>query len=146
VTDIGLVLAKLAALQEQVTRMERRRSADLETFRTDLDRQDALAMSLLVALQEAADIALHIASDEGWGLPSSYADAFQLLARQGLIDVLLATKLANIASLRNRVAHGYASLDFERLWKETPDGIEAFRQYSARIAAHVGSAVPRKSS
>jgi uncharacterized protein YutE (UPF0331/DUF86 family) len=63
-----------------------------------------------------------------------------------LIDVLLATKLANIASLRNRVARGYASLDFERLWKETPEGIEAFRQFSARIAAHVGSAVPRKSS
>jgi uncharacterized protein YutE (UPF0331/DUF86 family) len=136
-TDASLVLAKLASLREQIARMERRRSIEWDLFRNDLDRQDALAMSLLVALQEAADIAMHIASDEGWGLASSYADSFQLLARQGLIDQALASRLGNIASLRNRVAHGYATLDFERLWRETPEGIEAFRQFSAQIATYL---------
>jgi uncharacterized protein YutE (UPF0331/DUF86 family) len=59
------VLAKLTTLREHVDRMERRRPSELAPFRADSDRQDALALSLVVALQEAADIALHIASDEG---------------------------------------------------------------------------------
>jgi uncharacterized protein YutE (UPF0331/DUF86 family) len=136
-TDSNLVLAKLSVLGEQLARMERRRATDLDSFRQDIDLQDALAMSLLVSLQEAADIALHIASDEGWGVAPSYAESFQRLAQHGLIDASLASRLANIASLRNRLAHGYASLDFERLWREAPAGIEALRQYAAKIAAHL---------
>jgi hypothetical protein len=32
--------------------MRRRRSSDLVTFKTDVDRQDAVGMSLLVAVEE----------------------------------------------------------------------------------------------
>jgi hypothetical protein len=39
VTDVNLVLAKLAALNEQVARMERRRASDLEAW--TLTRQQA---------------------------------------------------------------------------------------------------------
>ena len=138
-TDTNLVLAKLASLNEQTGRMERRRSVDLDVFRQDLERQDALAMSLLVALQEAADIALHISSDEGWGVAPSYAESFQRLAEHGVIEVALAARLANIASLRNRVAHGYATVDFERLWRETPVGVDVFRQFAGKIATYLAA-------
>jgi uncharacterized protein YutE (UPF0331/DUF86 family) len=53
--------------------------------------QDAVGMSLLVAVQDALDIALHMASDEGWGVPASYADSFTVLASHGVIDAPLAT-------------------------------------------------------
>lgn len=137
-TDTGLVLAKLATLREHTDRMERRRPPSLDAFREDIDLQDALALSLMVALQEAADIALHIASDEGWGIASSYAESFQLLARRGVIEQELARRMANIASLRNRIAHGYATVDFERLWRETPEGIAGLRAYSAAVATYLG--------
>jgi predicted nucleotidyltransferase len=54
----------------------------------------------------------------------------------GVIDAPLAARLA----LRSRVAHGYASPDFARLWRETPEGVAAFRVYAAAIAARLGSA------
>jgi hypothetical protein len=71
-TDTTLVPAKLTTLGEHVDRMERRRSSTMEAFLADVDRQDALALSLMVALQEAADIALHIAADEGGGLRARF--------------------------------------------------------------------------
>jgi uncharacterized protein YutE (UPF0331/DUF86 family) len=138
-TDPTLVLAKLTTLREHADRMERRRSPTLEVFRSDVDRQDALALSLIVALQEAADIALHIASDEGWGVASSYAEAFELIARRGVIAPDLARRMVAITSLRNRVAHGYGSVDFERIWREIPEGVIAMREYAAAIAAYLGS-------
>lgn len=30
-----------------------------------------------------------------------------------------------MAALRNRIAHGYASVDFARIWAELPSGLEA---------------------
>jgi uncharacterized protein YutE (UPF0331/DUF86 family) len=139
-TNTRLVLSKLATLGDHVDRMERRRQTPLDDFREDIDRQDALALSLLVALQEASDIALHIASDEGWGIASSYAGSFDLLARRGVIPQGLAARLVGVAALRNRVAHGYASVDTERIWREVPDGILALREYAAAIARFIAPA------
>lgn len=136
-TNVALVLAKLTTLGDHVDRMERRRPPDAATLRDDIDRQDAFALSLLVALQEAADIALHIASDQGWGVASSYAQSFDLLARHQVIAPDLAGRLAAIAALRNRIAHGYGTLDAERIWKQAPAGIDALRTFAAAIAQYL---------
>lgn len=138
VTDAALLLAKLTTLREHVGRMERRRPPTIDEFRVDIDRQDALALSLLVALQEASDIVLHIASDEGWGIASSYAESFELLARHEVFAADLAQRMAGIA-LRNRVAHGYGSVDFERIWRDVPAGVAAMREFAAAIAAYIGT-------
>ncbi len=104
--------------------------------------QDALAMSLFVTIQEATDIAFHISSDEGWGVPSSYVDGFTLLARHGVIDTALSGDLARVVSVRNRIAHGYASVDLERLWADLPAGLDALDRYAAAIARFIGPVTP----
>jgi uncharacterized protein YutE (UPF0331/DUF86 family)/predicted nucleotidyltransferase len=133
--DATIVLRKLASLREHVGRMRRRRPPDAARFRSDVDLQDAIAMSLLVAVQEALDIALHMASDEGWGLPASYVESFELLARHNVMASELATELSKMAALRNRLAHGYASVDVDRLYGELPVGIDALEKFAACIAA-----------
>jgi uncharacterized protein YutE (UPF0331/DUF86 family) len=135
VTDTTIVLRKLASLCDHVGRVRRRRPADPALFRADVDLQDALSMSLLVAVQEALDIALHMAADEGWGLPASYVESFELLSKHGVIDPPLATDLSKMAALRNRLAHGYASVDVDRLYNELPAGIDALERFAARVAA-----------
>lgn len=124
-TDSAVVLRKPSSMREHVSRIRRRRPVDLATLSSDTDRQDAIGMSLIVTIQDALDIALHMASDEGWGVPASYADGFALLASHGVIDGTLAATLANMATLRNRLAHGYASVDMERIWTELPAGLAA---------------------
>jgi uncharacterized protein YutE (UPF0331/DUF86 family) len=77
------------------------------------------------------------AADEGWGIPASYAESFEMLSRHGVIDSALATELAAAASLRNRIAHGYASVEVERLWAEIPSGVAALERYVEAIARFV---------
>jgi uncharacterized protein YutE (UPF0331/DUF86 family) len=134
VTDPDVLARKLTLLQDQVARLRRRRPTAATALRDDADLQDALAMSLLVAVQTALDIALHIASDSGWGVPGTYADAFELLRERGALDADVAKRLLRMAALRNRLAHGYASVDFERVWTELPDGIAAFERFAAAAA------------
>jgi uncharacterized protein YutE (UPF0331/DUF86 family) len=137
VTDAALILNKLSTLREHVDRARRRRPASAEILRQDVDLQDALAMSLLVAIQEAADIAFHICADEGWGMPGSYADAFHILARHRVVDASLADELARIVAVRHRLAHGYATVDLDRLWTELPAGLGALDRFAAAIVAFV---------
>jgi uncharacterized protein YutE (UPF0331/DUF86 family) len=111
-TDAEIVLRKLAAAREHVARARRRRPEAVDVLLADDELQDELCMSLLVAIQESIDIAFHIAADEGWGVHASNAEAFELLARNGVMTAELAREMGNAASLRNRIVHGYATVDF----------------------------------
>lgn len=137
-TDEELVLRKLAVLEEHLERASRRQPESLQALEGDDLVQDALAMSVLVAIQEAIDIAFHIVADEGWGLPSSNAEAFERLAQNGVIDADLATRLASATGLRNRIAHGDATIDLERLWRELPAGLATLRELAQKIAQFIG--------
>lgn len=137
-TDNLLVLRKLTILREHVARVRRRRPDDIESFRADIDLQDAMAMSLLVAIQEALDIAMHLCADEGWGIPGSYAESFDILAAHAVIEPALAAELGRITAVRNRIAHGYVSIDVARLHGEVPAGLASLDRFAAAIARHVG--------
>jgi uncharacterized protein YutE (UPF0331/DUF86 family) len=135
VTNVALVARKLAVLQEHLRRLTERRPADLAGLRADTLLQDAISLSVMVVVQEAMDIALHMASGEGWELAATYRDAFVVLARHGVLGDDLAASLGGAAQLRNRIAHGYASLDVERLWGELPAGIASFQAFEQAVAA-----------
>lgn len=133
-TDAEIVSRKLSVLRDHVTRARRRRPSSPDLLAADQDLQDALCMSLLVAIQEAIDTAFHIAADEGWGVPSSNAEAFEVLSRNSVLSADLARAMGNAAALRNRIAHGYATIDLPRLWAEIPAGLDALDRYVAKVA------------
>jgi len=138
VTNKGLVLHKLGTLRTHVERLVRRRPEALDLLQHDVDLQDAIGMSVLVAVQEAVDIAFHIATDEGFGLPASNAESFDLLAKHHVVSSELAAALVRAAGLRNRLAHGYASIDVVRLWNELPEGVRALSEFSKAVASWLG--------
>lgn len=108
----------------------------MEELAADTERQDALGMALLVAIQEAIDLAFHVVTDERWGTPQSYADGFDLLAKGGVIDPELALEMTRATGLRHRLAHGYATIDLPRLWAELPRGLDALIEYAQAIGAY----------
>jgi uncharacterized protein YutE (UPF0331/DUF86 family) len=133
--DAGLVLHKLQRLREQVALTRARRPTAPGVLSRDLVLRDALALAFMVALQEAIDIAYHIVADEGWGIPDSHRAAFDALAAHEVLADHLASDVSAAAVMRNRIAHGYASVDHERLWRELPDGLRALDAFAAAVAA-----------
>jgi uncharacterized protein YutE (UPF0331/DUF86 family) len=138
VTNRVLVLRKLATLREHVANARARRPASETDLRSDALLRDALALSVLVAIQEAIDIAFHVGTDEGWGVPATFAESFDLLARHGVLDDEVAGAMAAACALRNRIAHAYASVDVERFWRELPAGLTALDRFAQSILRFAG--------
>ena len=91
-----LVAHKLTALRSFLARAAARRPAAVDEFLADEARQEALSLCLLVAVQEATDIAFHIAADEGWGVPTANREAFEILSRHGVIGAPLVESLSGV--------------------------------------------------
>ena len=110
----------------------------LDAFLSDPKGRDLSLFYLFLAVQECIDLAAHWVADEGWGEPDDAGSALDVLADRGVIDRETATALRSAAGLRNRIAHGYALLDYGRVYREAQDGIPALRTFLVVIAGVAG--------
>ena len=109
-----------------------------EAYLADAQRRDLALFYLFLAIQECIDLAAHWVADAGWSEPDDAASAFDVLAERGAIERETATRLRAAAGLRNRIAHGYAMLDYARVHREAQEGIPALRVFLAAITTAAG--------
>jgi uncharacterized protein YutE (UPF0331/DUF86 family) len=105
----------------RVERLLRAMSDDLAFLRAeagaDAARRDdptwlrAVKYAFVTAIEACLDVAQHISASEGWGPPSTNADALVVLGRHGILDVDLARRLAQAVGFRNVLVHEYVTVD-----------------------------------
>ncbi len=111
----NVVLRKIAFIREHLQRVRLHQDVALEVFLKDRDRQDIVCFNLYQAIQACMDLANHLVSDEGWGLPGSYGETADILVRQKVISSEQAAIFHDMISFRNRIVKDFAEIDFNRV-------------------------------
>ncbi len=101
-----VVLAKVAHIDECLRRITEVREPGRNLLARDVD--DLLELNLQRAVQAAIDLAAHVVSTEGYGMPGTLSETFTLLERQGLVAADLAERLRRMTGFRNVAVHEYA--------------------------------------
>ncbi len=109
-----------------------------DRFLADAKDRDLALFYLFLAIQECIDLAAHWVADEGWGEPDDAGSAFDILADRQVISRETASALRAATGLRNRIAHGYAMLDYPRVHREAQPGIPAIRDFLAAVTTAAG--------
>src|SRR5687767_1337013 len=109
-----------------------------EPFLADVKSRDLATFYLFLAIQECIDLAAHWVSDAGWDVPDDAAATFDLLAEHGILEPDLVMILRGAVGLRNRIAHGYGSVDHERIHQEYRAGLDALQRFLALVAEEAG--------
>lgn len=130
-----LVARKVARASAWLADTRRLIDRPVEPFLADAEGRDLTAFYLLLAIQECIDLAAHWVADAGWTPPDDAASTFDTLAARGVLSTDLAARLRASAGLRNRIAHGYASLDYARLHREATAGVSDLEQFLALVVS-----------
>jgi uncharacterized protein YutE (UPF0331/DUF86 family) len=93
----------LAYLRDESTAVAERR-ADPAWLR-------AVKYTFITAIEASVDIAQHFCATQGWGPPSSNADALRVLGRHRVLEGDLAGRLAAAVGFRNVLVHEYVAVD-----------------------------------
>jgi uncharacterized protein YutE (UPF0331/DUF86 family) len=125
---------KIAGASARLEQAEALVARPREQFLADPQGRDLASFYLLLATQEAIDLAAHWVADAGWPAPPDASSTFDLLAQHGAIDRGLADGLRAAAGLRNRIAHGYAGVDHARLRDELAEGVATLRRFLPAVA------------
>ncbi|HSC28330.1 MAG TPA: DUF86 domain-containing protein [Vicinamibacterales bacterium] len=133
-----LVARKIARARQWVADAEARVRQPRDVFLASIEARDLATFYIFLAVQEVIDLGAHWVADEGWGTPDDAGGTFDILASRGAIPVDLADGLRAAVGLRNRIAHGYATIDHERLHQEATAGISNLRDFLSRVASAAG--------
>jgi uncharacterized protein YutE (UPF0331/DUF86 family) len=117
-TDLNIekIYAKFRDISVSVARLKQFREISVEKFLSDQDKLDIASFRLIVAIEAAIDICLHISAKLLRRVPEDYAGCFRLLGDHGLIDSELADRLSLMARFRNLLVHHYWKIDYGRMY------------------------------
>ena len=97
--DETLILRKLAELEEYSSQIEGFRAISIKEYREDWKSQRIIERTLQMMIENCADIAGHIISDQKLRIPDSYADTFRVLNENGIIASNLYKTMGKIFGL-----------------------------------------------
>jgi uncharacterized protein YutE (UPF0331/DUF86 family) len=133
VFDTAVLAERAMAVERHLRRVAERLPPSPSELQPATDASDAVVLHLWQATQIVIDLAMSACLRLKLGTPASYADAFRLLQRAGVIDARLADRLVRAAGFRNVVAHAYESLDMARVHDAAMHGPRDLLAFLARL-------------
>ena len=91
-----------------------------------------------MAVQICIDIAAHIVSDEGLGVPGSTSELFYFLEENGFLDPQTTDKMVKAVGFRNLVVHEYGKLDLEEAFEVAQEDIKDLDEFLISIFNKLG--------
>jgi uncharacterized protein YutE (UPF0331/DUF86 family) len=131
--DRDLILAKATSVRRHLNRVIEKRDVDLQAFLKDIDRQESILFNLQMAIQNCIDIAAHIISDEGLGVPGSTNEMFYLLEENGYMDAELTENMVGAVGFRNVIVHEYSRVELKEVLEIAHNNIEDLNRYLKSI-------------
>ena len=131
--DSDLILAKAGSVKRHLRRVIEKHNTDLQSFLEDIDRQESILFNLQMAVQNCIDIAAHIISEEGFGVPGSTNEMFYLLEENGYLDRNLTEKMVKAVGLRNLIVHEYSKIELEQIFEIAQNDIKDLNEYLVAI-------------
>jgi uncharacterized protein YutE (UPF0331/DUF86 family) len=138
VADAEIVRDREARIREYLRDLRSFAEIGEGAFLENRERQYAVLHALQLAIESSVDIATHICAADNLGVPSSYAEAFDLLETAGVVDHALAEELRAMARFRNRIVHFYGRVDLRIVYGLLQQHLSDFDRYLIAIEEYLG--------
>lgn len=136
--DKDLILLKAGSVKRHVDRIKAKSIIDSATFMQDLDVQESVSFNMHLAIQNCMDIAAHIVSEEGMGVPGSAGAMFFLLQENGILSADLTEKMVKAVGFRNLLVHEYERIDLKRLHQAAEKNVDDLMEFLSAVFDKVG--------
>lgn len=134
--DPEVIRRHLSALREVLSNLRRHAGRSARELKTDADQRWIVERGLQLCVQNALDVATHIAAASGLDSPD-YATAIDRLAETGVLSPEFASRLRPMAGFRNVLVHGYLQVDLGVLERVLREGLGDLEEFALQVEAYV---------
>ncbi len=133
--NLDLVRHRLGDIKSEVGRLRGYAAMAADRFVADGEKVRAARYALIVAVEAAAAVCNHLCTRLG-RIADSYPGCFIVLGELGIVEPVLASRLAALARLRNLLVHGYARVDDHRLHELLQTGLADLEAFVTAVGAY----------
>ncbi len=112
------------------------------SFEEDHLKQDAIAINLQRAAEQAIDLANHVIRKRKLGLPKESMESFDILAKAKIISDYLADRLQRMVGFRNIIVNEYQEIDIKIMRDVIENHLDDLIVYTNHILELVHSNEP----
>lgn len=134
--DPDVIRRHLAALREAIANLRKHSGRTAAELRANADLRWAVERGLQLCVQNALDIATHLAAASGLDSPD-YATAIDRLAESSVLSAEFAGALRPIAGFRNVLVHGYLQVDLQILERVLREKLPDLEEFANQIEAYL---------
>jgi uncharacterized protein YutE (UPF0331/DUF86 family) len=91
-----------------------------------------------MAIQNCIDMAAHIVSEKGLGVPGSTNELFYLLEESGYVQHDLTEKMVRGVGFRNLVVHEYGKVDLETVYRVCHEDLRDLQEFARVLGERFG--------
>lgn len=132
-----VILNKIASIERCIAQVRKyyaeERSVD---FEDDFLLQDAIAMNLQRACEQAIDLANYTIKSMKLGLPQSSKESFRLLAEGRVIERELAEKMEKMVGFKNTLVREYQNVDLDLMIDVIENHLGDLITFGRAVGAH----------
>ena len=135
-SDPEVIRKHLAALREALSNLRRHAMHNAHELRADSDLRWIVERGLQLCVQNALDIATHLAAASGLDAPD-YATAIDRLAEIKVLSPEFASRLRPMAGFRNVLVHGYLQVDLNVLERVLRDKLQDLDEFALQVEGYL---------
>jgi uncharacterized protein YutE (UPF0331/DUF86 family) len=130
-------LARLARLDEYVSRLKRFEDMELNKYLADYDIQAVVERNLQLSIQICIDIANYIIARKKLTFPAEQENIFSLLGKESILTQELAGRIKGMVSFRNILVHDYTDIDSKKVHELLKKGLKDFSRFALEVVAYL---------
>jgi uncharacterized protein YutE (UPF0331/DUF86 family) len=130
--ESDVIYNKIETIERCINRINEVYQGNFENLK-DYTKQDSIILNIQRACEAAIDLAMHIVSEKGLGIPQNSRDAFDALCNNNMISADLNKKLKSMIGFRNIAVHDYKSLDLEIVKDVIEKHMDDFKEFIYEI-------------
>jgi uncharacterized protein YutE (UPF0331/DUF86 family) len=135
--DKAMIQGKIDIIERNLEFLAIYKQATEKDFIQSYKDIQAVKYSLLEIIEACIDLASHISVAGNFERAESYAEIFEILAKQKILPSQLAEKLADMARFRNLLVHSYGKVDNARVLEFVKTELNDITRFIERILKHV---------
>lgn len=132
-TDTAVIENKISSVRKYLKMAAAYRKYPQKTIEKDMTLKAAVERYLYLLTQSVIDLAEAVIAFKKFRKPSTYAEAFDILCEEGLINPALAGKMVSMAGFRNVIAHDYEKLDFDIVYNVLVERVKDIETFVKKI-------------
>lgn len=136
--DVDQLRFRFAEIRENVALLREAAKVNEATFSSDANLRDATMFRLLIAIEAAQAICVHLSSRLPVSAPESMAGCFECLRSQSVLNDELTARMVQMSKFRNLLVHRYWNVDPAQVHGFLATGADDLEAYLAQVGHHIG--------